>query len=89
MLDCLDYIQENEIIPGLKKTLAEMEGKEQLYMADFMIAMLAHGTISQKQWDIFYWPYLKEYLDLIVAAGKTVVIYLENSIMRFAEYFQD
>lgn len=62
MLDCLDYIQENEIIPGLKKTLAEMEGKEQLYMADFMIAMLAHGTISQKQWDIFYWPYLKEYL---------------------------
>ena len=24
-----------------------------------------------------------------MAAGKTVVIYLENSIMRFAEYFQD
>lgn len=89
MLDCLDYIQQNEIIPGLKKTLAEMEGKDSLYMADFMIAMLAHGTISQKQWDTFYWPYLKEYLDMIVAAGKTVVFYLENSIMRFAEYFQD
>lgn len=89
LLDTINYIQETEIIPGLKKALAGMEGETSLFMADFMIPMLAHGTISQKQWDLFYWPHLKEYLDLIVAAGKTVVIYLENSIMRFAEYFQD
>ena len=89
MLDCLNEIQENEAIPSLKKAIADMKGKDTLYMADFMIPMLAHGTISQKQWDMFYWPHLKEYLDLIVAADMTVVIYLENSIMRFAEYFQD
>ncbi len=89
LLDTINYIHETENIPALQKTLKNLEGKESPFMADIFMPMLAHATISQKQWDMFYWPHLKDYLDMIVAAGRTAVIYLENSILRFADYFKD
>lgn len=84
--DTFDRIQEDEVMPGLRKAL-ELNTSD--CMTDIMPAMLSHSMLNMKQWDEFFWPYFKPQLDLICESGKTVLIYLENSILRFAEYFQD
>lgn len=89
LIDTLNKIHEEDTKPALKKTLETLHAESSPFITDTMIAMLAHATLSQKQWDELYWPHLKDYLDMIVAAGKSTTIYLENSIIRFAEYFQD
>ncbi len=84
--ECCDIIQEKEMIPRLKAGLAADSGP---FITDTLTGLLAHATLNQKQWETFYWPYLKEYLDMIVGAGKSITFFVENSIGRFAEYFQD
>ncbi len=84
--ECCDIIQEKEMIPRLKRGLEKESGP---YITDTLTGLLAHATMSEKQWEQFYWPYLKEYLDMIVESGKSITFMLENSIGRFAEYFQD
>jgi len=84
--ECCDIIQQKEMIPRLKAGLAQDSSP---YITDTLTGLLAHATMNEKQWETFYWPYLKEYLDLIVDSGKTITFFMENSIGRFAEYFQD
>ena len=84
--DTFDRIQEDEVMPALRKAL---EQDTSMYITDMLVALLSHTMMSVKQWDEFFWPYLKPQLDLVAASGKKVMVYLENSILRFAEYFQD
>jgi len=86
LLDTFAALQEEEVIPGTKAGLAN---DTSLCMIDLMIPMLAHTMMNGKQWETFYWPYLKEILDTALAAGKTVMIYLENSLIRFKDYFEN
>lgn len=81
-----DIVQANEMLPRLKTGL-EMDTAP--FVTDTLTGLLAHATMSQKQWDDFYWPYLKDYMDMIIGSGKTITFFIENSIGRFAEYFQD
>lgn len=84
--DTFDKIQEDEVMPSLRKALAQDTSD---VVCDIMVALLSHSMLNMKQWEELYWPYLKEQMDLVLASGKTVLIYLENSLLRFAEYFQD
>lgn len=86
MKEACDRIQEEETMPRLRAALAK---DTSMYMTDAMNALLAHTTLNKKQWEEIYWPYEKEYLDTILAAGKTCTMFVEGSILRFAEYFQD
>lgn len=60
-----------------------------IYVTDFYTALLAYSTMSPKQFEKFYWPYLKKYIDMVVEAGKTLYIYSEASMMRLVDFFQD
>lgn len=84
--ECCDIIHEQEMLPRLKRGLAEDTTP---FVTDTLTGLLAHATMNTKQWETFYWPYLKDYLDLIISSGKTITFFIENSIGRFAEYFQD
>ncbi|MPW25243.1 hypothetical protein GC105_05505 [Alkalibaculum sp. M08DMB] len=42
-----------------------------------------------KQFEELYWPYLKNYIDQIVAADKTIYIYCESTMSRLFDYFSD
>ena len=86
MIDCYDAIMEDEVMPALRKALA-MDTSN--CVCDIMEPMLAHTMMNQKQWEVFYWPYMKQILDEVQAAGKTIMIFVENSIVRFKDYFQD
>ncbi len=73
-------------IPALQMALAD---KDTTIITDAYIAMLAHSFMSVKQFEELYWPYIKEAIDAIAAAGKTICINCENQILRFAEFFEE
>ncbi|MCD8196501.1 MAG: hypothetical protein LUE24_04955 [Lachnospiraceae bacterium] len=86
MLKTYDMIMEDEIMPAVNRALA-MDTSD--CVCDVMEPFLAHTMMNQKQWDEFYWPYMKQILDAVQAAGKSIMIFVENSIIRFKDYFQD
>lgn len=86
LLDTFNAIQQEEVIPAIKKA-AETDYSQ--CMMDIMTPLLAHTMMNTKQWETFYWPYLKDILDGALAAGKSEMIYLENSLIRFKDYFSE
>lgn len=86
LIDTYDAIMEDEVIPGLRRALAQDTSR---YMCDIMVPMLAHTMMNTRQWESFYWPYMKQILDAAEEAGKSVLIFVENSVLRFKDYFQD
>ncbi len=72
--------------PSLQRALA---AKDKNYVADVYFAIIGHAVLNRRQFEEFYWPQAKEILETTAAAGKLTYIYVESSILRFAEYFQD
>ena len=50
---------------------------------------LGHSILSVKQFEEFYWPYLKYMIDAAIANNKKMYIHCESTMIRFAEFFQD
>lgn len=86
LLDTFAAIQEEENLPAAAHAV---QTDTSMCMSDTMVPMLAHTMMNQKQWETFYWPYMKQILDTLLAGKKTVMIYLENSLIRFKDYFSD
>ncbi|MDR1182974.1 MAG: hypothetical protein LBL13_13465 [Bacteroidales bacterium] len=86
LLMACDAIHEKEALPTLR---AALKSGSSVCFSDTFCGLLVHATMSLDQWEEFYWPYLKQYFDEVVAAGKTINVYSENSISRFAKYFKD
>ena len=86
MKETMDYIHQEIMMPTLRKSLSE---ESQPFVCDVLTSMLSHPTLSMKQFEELYWPYMKDYLDACEAANKSVAVFCENTIMRFAEFFQD
>lgn len=84
--DTLERVHYEILLPALEEGL---KADTNAFITDFFSGILAHAMLSTKQWEELYWPYLKEYLDRIVAADKSIICFIEDSILRFAEYFQD
>lgn len=55
---------------------------------DFLIPMLGHNILSKKQFEEFYWPYLKEIFDFAEKYDKIVHIFAESENSRFYEFFK-
>lgn len=83
--EACDAIHEQQMMPAL---MARTKMDSSAYLADCFTGLLAHTTLSTKQWEEFYWPYLGTYLDTLEANGKTMLLYIEDEVLRFAEYFQ-
>ncbi len=82
----LDANWEKLQLPAFKRNL-EIDRSD--YICDFYTAFLAHAFLSVKQFEEIYWPYLKKVFDMLSEAGKTIFIFCESDILRFAEFFQD
>lgn len=59
------------------------------YMCDFYTGMLCQNFLNQKQFDEFYWSYMKQAMDLALANHKHYYIFAEGTILRLADYFDD
>lgn len=77
---------EKNIMPAIEKA---KKGKypNMKYAFDTSLTMLAHNFVNPKQFERFYWPYLEKYLDACAENSLTVKIFVEGSILRYADYF--
>ena len=79
---------DKRIKPVIEKIKAG-KGPDLKYCFDSSILMLAHTIMNKKQFERFYWPYLKELLDTYAEKKMNIRIFTEGAILRFAEYFKD
>jgi len=76
-------------IDTMPKVRALLTSDNTCFVTDIRTALLGHSVLSPKQFEELYWPYMKQIIDETVAAGRTINIFAESSIMRLVEYFQD
>lgn len=65
------------------------EGQNPAFCYDSLLAMLAHNFMSPAQFEEFYLPELKPYLDLIQEKKQNILIFTEGTILRLKDYFKD
>jgi len=73
-------------IAGLQKC---PEGQNPAFCYDSLLAMLAHNFLSPAQFEEFYLPELKPYLDTIQDKKMNILVFTEGNILRFKDYFKD
>ncbi len=81
-----DTYFEHYNIPSIKKNLSS---DTSVYVTDCYTALLAYATMNVKQFERFYWPYLKKYIDMTLNDNKRLYIYTESTMMRFCDFFTD
>lgn len=86
--EAMDIIHEQRVKPALEKVRNDKEPNT-VSGFDFGTAILAHSIMSPKQFEKFYWPYLKPYIDLAQETGKKLDLFVEAEMLRFYEFFQD
>jgi hypothetical protein len=56
---------------------------------DYRMTMIAHTIMNPKQFERYYWPYLKEFIDTVVEYDKIALIFIEGTASHVLEYLQD
>lgn len=59
------------------------------FAIDAYSALLAYAVMTPAQFDQFYWPHLKQYVDAMKNCGKQLYLYCESSMLRFKDFFAD
>ncbi|MBP0970381.1 MAG: hypothetical protein J5744_09575 [Oscillospiraceae bacterium] len=89
LLDAFIERWEKERMEPIYEKIRAAGGPNYKYCFDSSILMLAHTVMNSRQFERFYWPYLKKLLDTYAEMGQNVRIFAEGSILRFTEYFRD
>ena len=89
LLDAFIERWEKERMEPIYEKIRASKGPDYKYCFDSSILMLAHTVMNPKQFERFYWPYLKKLLDTYAEKGMNIRIFTEGSILRFADYFKD
>lgn len=55
---------------------------------DFCIYLLSHVILSKKQFEEFYWPYLKELFDFVEKYDKIMHIFNESENSRLYDFYK-
>lgn len=56
---------------------------------DIYMALLGHTILSVKQFEMYYWPYLKQLFDFAEEYDKIVYIFAEGHNERFFDFFNE
>ncbi|MFA0815388.1 MAG: uroporphyrinogen decarboxylase family protein [Anaerofustis sp.] len=86
LIEAMDVMYETVIAPSLKTTLASDTSS---MFCDTICAFLGHSILSEKQFEEYYWRYLKKIVDEIMANNKTMFIFCESTMLRFVDFFKD
>ena len=89
LLDAFIERWEKERMEPIYAKIRKAKGPDDVHCFDSSILMLAHTVMNKKQFERFYWPFLKKLLDVYAEKKMNIRIFTEGSILRFAEYFAD
>lgn len=97
-----DMRHEPEKLDALIKTLDDMffypaynalknsdVGPNEETCFDMGMTLLAQNMVNAKQWEKYFWPYLKMLLDVAQEKHLTFSLFSEGKLGRFADYFAD
>lgn len=59
------------------------------FIFDSYLCPMAYTLLSPKQFEKFYWPWMKKYFDFVEEHDQTSFLYAEGSFMNKVEFFQD
>lgn len=86
LIDTMEAMFYNPAIGGLTQM---PEGQNPAFCYDGLLAMLAHNFMSTAQFEEFYLPELKKYLDILQSKKQNILIFTEGNILRLKDYFKD
>jgi len=75
--------------PQLEALKKLPEGGNMNYCFDYLSAMLAHNFMNPDQFAEFYWPYMKQVLDVLCEKKMHALIFSEGTILRYKDCFKD
>ena len=88
-LDAFIERWEEERMEPIYEKIRASKGPDHKYCFDSSVLILAHNVMNTRQFERFYWPYLKKLLDTYAEKGMNIRLFTEGSILRFADYFKD
>lgn len=59
------------------------------FIFDSYLCPMAYTLLSPKQFEKFYWPWMKKYFDFVEEHDQTSFMFAEGSFMNKVEFFQD
>lgn len=68
---------------------AENERDSEDHVFAHAILMMAHSILNPKQFERYYWPHLKRYVDLVIKKDEIAVLYSEASVAHLIDFFQE
>lgn len=86
MIEAMDMMYATQVEPAMKSTL---ESNTSNMFCDTVSFFLGHSILSEKQFEEFYWRYLKKVIDTLIEKNKTMFIFCESTMMRFVDFFKD
>ncbi len=89
MCDVLEKLAQTCFYPELEKMKAAPAGADMSAIFDTEVVLMAQNMMSPSQWDMYYWPYLKQILDLAAEKKWTVRMFTEGAGARFWDYLKD
>ena len=88
-LASIDAMNELFFTPQLEALKKLPEGGNMNYCFDYLSAMLAHNFMNPDQFAEFYWPYMKQVLDVLCEKKMHALIFSEGTILRYKDCFKD
>lgn len=88
MLKVIEMYAEKEIYPAIER-IRNDPGQDMNFAFDCQGGMLTHSILSPAQFDKFYWPWMKQGLDALADTGKTMYLFIQSDIKRFAHHLKD
>ena len=85
----IDAMNELFFTPQLEALKKLPEGGNMDYCFDYLSAMLAHNFMNPDQFAEFYWPYMKQVLDVLCEKKMHALIFSEGTILRYKDCFKD
>jgi hypothetical protein len=87
--EAIAIMDETGFKPGIAAMRAAPAGSKMDSTFDSDMIILAHTILNEKQWEQYYWPYLKEMVDVYAEKGWCMRLFTEGSSKRFWKYFRE
>ncbi len=85
IIDSMNELTYNNQLEALKG----INGRNDEFCFDYLTAMLAHNFMNLSQWEEFYWPYLKNVIEVYREKHCNMLLFTEGNIIRYKDYFND
>lgn len=86
LIEAMNAVYKTTTEPLTRSTLSSDTSSA---FCDTACYFLGHSILSEKQFEELYWIYFSQCLNDVMAKNKTMFIFCESTLKRFADFFKD